>query len=176
MIYPVVLHRDRKSGYAVRVPDLAGCVSVGMTFDDALLSCREAIEQHLERLIDDGQAIPAPSEIEGLQGGAEFKNGIWALVRIDEATLRVKAVRINITLPERVLDAVDDFAKTSGDTRSGLLAKAAIAFIGRESELPESRRGRPPEKRRAPKVAPTSSKTASRVDRPRPTGKQSDQK
>ena len=62
----------------------------------------------------------------------------------DQSTLRVAAKRINITLPERVLDAIDRFADASGETRSGLLARAATEYIGRagDKSLPTAKRGR----------------------------------
>jgi metal-responsive CopG/Arc/MetJ family transcriptional regulator len=40
-------------------------------------------------------------------------------------------VRINITVPERVLDAVDRYAKSVGQTRSGLLVDAVTTYMGR---------------------------------------------
>jgi len=45
--------------------------------------------------------------------------------------LASKAKRINITLPERVLALVDEQAKREGESRSGLLARAALDYIGR---------------------------------------------
>ncbi len=52
--------------------------------------------------------------------------------------------RINITLPERVLDAIDRFADANGQSRSGLLARAATEYIGRAGDkaLPSAKRGR----------------------------------
>ena len=57
MNYPVVIHKDRKSDYGVSVPDLPGCVSAGATVDDALAMAREAIELHLEGLIEEGSEV-----------------------------------------------------------------------------------------------------------------------
>ena len=54
--------------------------------------------------------------------------------------------RINITLPERVLDAVDRYARKEGQTRSGLLVRAVTHYIGRarDTALTKTRRrGRP---------------------------------
>jgi hypothetical protein len=46
-----------------------------------------------------------------------------------ESVLSDKAVRINISLPERVLRNVDHFANSIGETRSGLLAEAVSQYI-----------------------------------------------
>ena len=43
-------------------------------------------------------------------------------------------------MPERVLDAIDRYAKANGETRSGLLARAAARYIGREAgALPQAK-------------------------------------
>lgn len=52
-----------------------------------------------------------------------------AVVTIEPSNLRIKAKRVNITLPERVLDALDRQAAAEGQTRSGLLAKAATRYM-----------------------------------------------
>ena len=61
----------------------------------------------------------------------EFASGTWALVTVDLSKLASKAKRINITPPERMLALVDEQAKRAGETRSGLLARAVLDYIGR---------------------------------------------
>ena len=61
----------------------------------------------------------------------EFASGTWALVTVDLSKLASKAKWINITLPERVLALVDEQAKREGESRSGLLARAVLDYIGR---------------------------------------------
>jgi predicted RNase H-like HicB family nuclease len=142
MHYPVVIHKDKHSDYGVSVPDLPGCVSAGATVDEALAMIKEAIELHLEGIIEDGGMIPLPSRIERLQAGPDYAGGTWAVVGVDETTLRIKFARIGVTMPERVLDAIDRHAKATGETRSGLLARAAVQYIGRASgSMPEAKRG-----------------------------------
>ncbi|MDX2133040.1 MAG: type II toxin-antitoxin system HicB family antitoxin [Planctomycetota bacterium] len=142
MNYPVVIHKDRASDYGVSVPDLPGCVSAGATVDEALAMAREAIELHLEGLIEEGGVIPLPTPIEKLHADPDYSGGTWAIVSVDESTLRVKIARVGITMPQRVLDAIDRHAKASGETRSGLLARAAVRYIGREQgSMPEAKRG-----------------------------------
>ncbi|RKZ01510.1 hypothetical protein DRQ21_10530 [Candidatus Fermentibacteria bacterium] len=41
----------------------------------------------------------------------------------------LKAKRINITLPERLLSTVDHYARNHGETRSGLLAQAVAEYM-----------------------------------------------
>ncbi|MGD0900707.1 MAG: type II toxin-antitoxin system HicB family antitoxin [Thermoguttaceae bacterium] len=54
--------------------------------------------------------------------------------------LRVNAKRINITIPERTLDAIDRFAQEHGQTRSGLLTEAAVTYMGRPADHGRPRR------------------------------------
>ena len=143
MNYPIVIHKDRRSDYGVTVPDLPGCFTAGRTLDEALAMAREAIELHLEGLIEQGQEVPRPGALEDYRDDPRYKSGTWAVVSIAPADLRIKARRINVSIPERVLDAVDRFAKTENETRSGLLVKAATAYIRRSSVRPKSHRAQP---------------------------------
>ncbi len=81
MNFPVVIHKDKTSDYGVTVPDLPGCISAGATVDKALAMAREAIELHLEGLIEAGNAVPVASPIEKLRTDPKFAGGIWALVQ-----------------------------------------------------------------------------------------------
>ena len=152
MNYPIVIDKDKGTDYGVVVPDLPGCFSAGRTLDEAILMAREAIELHLEGLIEEGELIPEPGSLEQYRALPQYRSGIWAIVSIDPSNLRLRARRINITMPERVLDSVDRFAAEKNETRSGLLAKAAQAYIKAESLRSTSpqavRRGRKRTKQR----------------------------
>ena len=134
MRYPIVIHKDRKSDYGVTVPDLPGCFSAGDTLEDALTNAVEAIECHLEGLLLDGDEIPQAQPVEAHLKNKDFAGGTWALVSVDLSRLASKTKRINITMPERVLSLVDEQARREGETRSGLLARAVLEYIGRHKE------------------------------------------
>jgi predicted RNase H-like HicB family nuclease len=129
MRYPVVVHKDPKSDYGVTVPDLPGCFSAGETLDEALQEVVEAIECHLEGLLIDGEPIPTPQSVEYHQSSPDFAGGVWAIVTVDLAKLSGATRRVNVTLPERVLSLVDKYASENGETRSGLIAQAALEYI-----------------------------------------------
>ena len=134
MRYPVVVHKDLNSDYGVTVPDLPGCFSAGETLDEALQEVVEAIEAHLEGMLMDSEPIPTPQSVEHHQSNPDYADGVWALVSIDLAKLSGKTKRVNVTLPERVLSLVDKYASENGETRSGLIAQAALEYIAsRES-------------------------------------------
>jgi hypothetical protein len=54
-------------------------------------------------------------------------------IPIDLARLKVKAKRVNITMPENLLHEIDRYADKYHMTRSGLLAQAAGEYIHRKS-------------------------------------------
>lgn len=139
MRYPVVIHKDSNSDYGVTVPDLPGCFSAGETMDDALTQAVEAIECHLEGLLLDNEPLPTPQAIGLHQQNPDYADGIWALVNVDLSKISGKARRVNITLPERLLTLMDQYAAQRGETRSGLIAEAAMQYIvtHQESELSE---------------------------------------
>lgn len=131
MFFPVVIHKDKKSDYGVTVPDLPGCFSAGETMEKALESAREAIACHLEGMLIDGEPVPDPGSIEAHKKNPEYKGGVWAVVPADLSKLSGKARRVNITLPERALAQLDRCAKEQGESRSGLLLRAALEYIAR---------------------------------------------
>ena len=129
MRFPVVLHTDDGVRYGVIVPDLPGCFSAGDTFDEALDSVHEAIELHLEGLIEEGGDVPVPRAIAAHRANPDFADGVWAAIDIDVSRYEGKAEEINITIPRRLLVKIDEYAKSHGSTRSGFLAEAARAAM-----------------------------------------------
>ena len=127
MRYPIAIETaDKRHAYGVVVPDLPGCFSAGDTLEEALVNAQEAILLQLEALLDEGESVPEPSKLTVLQRKRVFRGWTWAVVDVDLSELGDKAARINITLPQRILRAVDVHARRSGETRSGFLARAAI--------------------------------------------------
>jgi predicted RNase H-like HicB family nuclease len=125
MRFPVVLHTDDGIRYGVTVPDLPGCFSGGDTFEEALASVKEAIDLHLEGLVEDGGDIPVPRSITEHRANRDFADGVWAIVDVDVARFDGRTEKINITVPRRVLVQIDTYAKAHGATRSGFLVEAA---------------------------------------------------
>lgn len=135
MRYPVVIHKDTDSDYGVTVPDLPGCFSAGETLDEALNEVVEAIECHVEGLLIDGDPIPAPKSIEYHQKNSDFEDGVWAVVAVDINKLSGKTKRVNITLPEQVLNLMDKYAAEHGESRSALITQAALEYIATRHEF-----------------------------------------
>jgi predicted RNase H-like HicB family nuclease len=129
MKYPIVIHKDRDSDYGVTFPDLVGCFAAGSSIEEAINMAQEAAECHIEGMLIDAEPVPTPSDIEVYQKDPDYRDGIWALIEIDISKLSLKSKRINITMPERLLRVVDQYAKKSGASRSGLLTQAVTEYM-----------------------------------------------
>ncbi len=133
MRYPIVVHKDERSCYGATVPDLPGCFSAGDTLDEAIEAAHEAIAFHLEGLLMRGEPIPAPSPLEVHQADEHLADGVFAIVTVDISKLSSKAVRVNITVPARVLAIIDEAASREGETRSGLMTQAALRYVEQQT-------------------------------------------
>ena len=125
--YIALIHKDADSEFGVSFPDLPGCVTAGAMLDEARDMAAEALAFHLEGLAEDGVAVPEPSSLEAVMADAENRDGVAILVAAPAHA--VKAVRVNVTLPEDVLASVDAYASANGFSRSGFLAYAAKKAI-----------------------------------------------
>ncbi|MFD2058801.1 type II toxin-antitoxin system HicB family antitoxin [Mesorhizobium calcicola] len=121
--YIGLIHKDAESDFGVSFPDFPGVVTAGKDLDDARVMAEEALAFHVEGLVGDGEAIPEPSSLAEVMASAVNRDGVAILVGVK--TEVKKAVRVNVTLPDDVLQRIDAFAEAHGYTRSGFLAKAA---------------------------------------------------
>lgn len=83
MNYIAVIHKDLGTGFGVSFPDFPGCITVGDTIDEAKDLAKEALEFHIEGMREDGDKIPAPSDVERALSDPDFANGVLFLVSID---------------------------------------------------------------------------------------------
>jgi len=60
MRYAVVIEKAAQN-YSAYVPDLPGCIATGSTVTEVQETIREAVEDHLAGLRQDGVPIPPPS-------------------------------------------------------------------------------------------------------------------
>lgn len=90
----------------------------------------EALAFHIEGLVEDGEPIPDPTTLEEIMSDSENRDGVAILVAVKGEAPR--AVRVNVTLPEDVLQQIDQFAEAHGYTRSGFLTQAAKRVMDEE--------------------------------------------
>ncbi|TNG94859.1 type II toxin-antitoxin system HicB family antitoxin [Pasteurellaceae bacterium USgator11] len=128
MLYPLVLQKV-SDGYVVLVPDVPGCYSAGDTFSDALSNAVEAIESHIELMIEAEEDIPQPLDIGVHRQNPDYQSSdlFFAGVDVDLSHVMGKSEKINVTLPSRLIRRIDQFVAANGEykSRSGFLAKVA---------------------------------------------------
>lgn len=149
--YLAVIHQEERSTFGVSFPDFPGCIGAGRTLDLALRNAAEALAFHIEGLEEDGEPIPRASD---------YGKAIATVVTEDDdndclvgfhwvtpsRTEPDRAVRLNITLPQSLVDEIDVRAGERG--RSGFLATAAREKLGGE-ERRVVRGGTPLKRKRA---------------------------
>lgn len=115
--YPAVIERAG-IGFSVFFPDLPGCTSAGETVNEAAIHAEQALAGHVVETVRHGEDLPIPSAIDAIEPDPEVHEVARVLVRVE---LPGKAVRLNITLDEGLVAAIDRVARN----RSGFLAEAA---------------------------------------------------
>ena len=117
--YIALLRKQVDSNFGVEFPDFPGCITAGVTLEDARSMAAEALLFHIEGLMEDGDPIPEPSGLDEVLTDARYSDA--AAVLVDVPTRRPRSVRVNISVPEDVLQAIDRVT----DNRSRFLAEAA---------------------------------------------------
>ncbi len=128
--YIALIHKDEGSDYGVSFPDFQGCVTAGETLDEAHRFAAEALALHLRGMGQEGEAVPEPSSLDVIMKDPDNRDGVAILVPAPPSAVR--SIRVNVTLPEDVLERIDAYAEGHGYTRSGFLAKAASRVIEEE--------------------------------------------
>jgi hypothetical protein len=90
-----------------------------------LESVKEAIELHLEGLLEEGEEMPSLAPISQYQNNPDYTGGVWAVVDLDTSAFEGEAEQINVTLPKLLIKRIDDYARGKHLTRSVFLAEAA---------------------------------------------------
>jgi predicted RNase H-like HicB family nuclease len=125
--YIALLRKIPESDFGVSFPDFPGCITAGLTIDEAYRMAEEALTAHIEFMAEDGDPIPPPSSLESVMAEPENRDALPFLVRVAHPKGRV--LRLNISLDEHLVAEIDAKASAIGKTRSGFLADAARAAL-----------------------------------------------
>jgi predicted RNase H-like HicB family nuclease len=83
--YVALVHKEPTSDYGVSFPDFPGCVTAGVTFEDARRQAGEALALHIDGMIEDGEAIPEPSSSEHVMTATRDCAAVMLLVPVPAA-------------------------------------------------------------------------------------------
>lgn len=128
MRYPIVIEEGtHNTAVGIAVPDLPGCFSAGDTLDEAMSNVEEAAAAWVDAALDQGLAVPRPSSLEAIKALPEYRGWTVGVVTLDPALFDDTTVRINVSLPARVLKRLDAKVKESGEKdRSSYIAHMAM--------------------------------------------------
>lgn len=128
MRYPILIEEGTDStAFGVVVPDLPGCFSAGDTLDEAVEAAKEAAAAWIDAALDQGMPVPAPSSLQAARKLRGYKGWAVGLIELEDTYFDDTAERVNITLPRRVLQRLDDMARATGQSRSGLIAQLTVS-------------------------------------------------
>ena len=128
--FPAIVEKS-SDGFGVFFPDLPGCTSAGATIQEAALNAEEALQAHIDLSVEHGDAIPEPSALDAIAVATDVAEVGRILVRAEPPG---RAVRVNVTIQEDLLAAVDRYAARLGYSRSGLLAQAVRERMRRDRD------------------------------------------
>ena len=123
IFYPAVIEHAG-AGFSVFFPDIDGCTSAGASMNEAALNAEQALAGHVIDMVRHGELLNPPSDLGAIAPDPEVDEAARVLIRVE---LPGKAVRLNITLDEGLVAAIDKVAHN----RSGFLAEAARQHLVR---------------------------------------------
>lgn len=124
-----VVHED-SGAYGIAFPDFPGCVSGGKTLDETMRRGRETLRAHIEAMLEDGEKLPVLRSLHELKSDPAFQQDVAdGMVMALPFDLPSRAVRINISLDESLVDALDQAAERAGMSRSAFIAEATKAKL-----------------------------------------------
>lgn|SRR5579872_3338878 len=124
--YIALLRKDPRSDYGVDFPDFPGCITAGRTLEEARRMAEEALAFHVDGMRQDGEPVPPPSSMDVIMSDRHNRNAVAFLVDLPNPSPR--AIRINVSLPEDVIQSIDRVSAN----RSRFLAEAARERLKRQ--------------------------------------------
>jgi predicted RNase H-like HicB family nuclease len=99
-----------KDGYSVYFPDITGCVSFGVTLEDAQREAVDALGLHIYGMEKDGDTIPAPSKTPEIYPETTPGYLVAPIVIFPDMVkneLDNKRLKTNVTLPAWLKEAAE---------------------------------------------------------------------
>lgn len=112
--------------FGISFPDFPGAVSTGRSEEEVIRKGAEVLNLHVAGMIEDGDAMPMLHGLAELKKDHEFRTAAKdSVVVMIPFEMPGRSVRLNISMDEHLLDAVDRAAQEAGQSRSAFLAEAA---------------------------------------------------
>jgi predicted RNase H-like HicB family nuclease len=130
MIYYALIEKptNDSQAFGVVVPDIPGCFSGGDTLDEAISNGREAIIMQLEDITARGESVPE-SHVDDILAAKKKRGWLYFGIEVNLDHVSTKVERINLTVPNGALNAIDEAAKKRHMNRSVFMTEAALEKI-----------------------------------------------
>ena len=120
-----VLHEEN-GAFGISFPDFPGCITGADSEEEAIRKADEVLTFHVGGMLEDGEVLPVRRSLRDLLADPETRealsDGVLFLARYE---LPRKSIRINISMDETLIEAIDRAAEHANQSRSGFLADAA---------------------------------------------------
>ena len=122
MYYWAIVHHDEGSAFGVSFPDAPDCFAAADQEADTMANAIAALDDYFE----DHRAHPAASSLEDVRRryAQDLAEGAY-LIQVPFIPRKTKSVRVNVSLEQGLLEAIDEAAKRADLNRSSFLAHAA---------------------------------------------------
>jgi predicted RNase H-like HicB family nuclease len=123
--------KAKRRVFGISFPDFPGAVASGGTVEEAIARGRACLAFHIEGMIADGEKIPPPRHFDDLRKIKQIATDMAEADLVVQVPFDPpgKQVRVNISIDDNLLRAIDDSAAANGFTRSGFIADAAKARL-----------------------------------------------
>lgn len=119
--YIALLRKEKDTDFGVDFPDFPGCITAGKTLEEAHKRASEALRFHIKGMLEDGDSIPESSSLDEIMADPANAGAVPFLVTVPDTRTK----RVNVTLPENDLEAIDAYARQHNMSRSAFLLEAA---------------------------------------------------
>jgi predicted RNase H-like HicB family nuclease len=121
-----------EDAWSITFPELPEVTSQASEFREIMPQARDALASLIDFLVAEGRPLP-PGLEDG--GSPDFDPSEYTAPRALFVPVEVpgRAVRVNVSLDEGLLGRLDEIARRSGISRSGLLARGARLVIAEEA-------------------------------------------
>jgi predicted RNase H-like HicB family nuclease len=130
--YIALLRKDPDSDFGVDFPDFPGCITAGSTLEETREMAHEALEFHIEGMLEEHLPIPGPSSLGTVMADPENAEAIPFPVTVPDGLTGVSQIDVALTTAD--LEKLDAVAKKRGKTRQALLTEAVRRLLAAKKE------------------------------------------
>ena len=97
--YVALLRKQADSDFGVEFPDFPGCITAGITFEDAKRMATEVLLFHIEGMMEDGDPVPESSGLDKALTDPHSSDAVAVLV--DVPIRRPRSIRGNTVVRQK---------------------------------------------------------------------------